>query len=109
VDRFCWMSSLVASAHLKCDVNQGSWSLIIFLGIPNYCTMWSKYSWAIPGPVIIVVQERKRVARKHPWSTIVRIVSCPRRSGRPVIKSIDTLWNGSVPGLEGIWNVSTFF
>jgi hypothetical protein len=56
-----------------------------------------------------MVQERKRAACEHPWSMIVRIVSYPHHSGRSVIKSIDTLWNGSVPSLEGMWNIGVFF
>jgi hypothetical protein len=59
--------------------------------------------------VIVVVQGRKRAAHEHPWSTIVRIASCPQCSGRPVIKSIDTLWNGRVSGSEGMQNISIFF
>ena len=44
VERFWLIPSLVARALAKCDVNQGSLSLMILLGMPNHRTMLSKYS-----------------------------------------------------------------
>ena len=90
MDRFCVMLSLVASALLNWLVNWGSQSLIILDGSPNYRTILSKYSCAIPGPVIVVWQGRNIAACEHPWSTIVRIALCPLHSGNPVTRSMAT-------------------
>ena len=62
MDRFWSMPNLVASALPKCEVNYGSLSLMIFLGMPNHCTMLSKYNWAMPAPVIFVLQGRNTAA-----------------------------------------------
>ena len=94
--------NLVARAFAKWDVNRGSLSLIILLGMPNHHTTLSKYSWAIPAPVIVVLQGKNIATREHPWSTIVRIALWLRLSGSPVIRSIATLWNGRVPVWLGI-------
>jgi hypothetical protein len=47
--------------------------------------MWSMYSWAMLGPVTMIVQGRKTAALEHPWSTMVSIVSFPLCFGRLVI------------------------
>jgi len=52
------------------------------------------YSWAIPGPVIMVSHAKNMAAREHPWSTMVRMASFPFTGGNPVIKSIAIRWNG---------------
>jgi hypothetical protein len=59
--------------------------------------------------MIVVAHGRKMVARKHPWSTIVRIASQPQHGESPVIRSIDMLWKGSVPGSDRMWNTGVFF
>ena len=102
VERFWLIPSLVASALAKCEVKRGSLSLMILLGMPNHRTTLSKYSWATPAPVIVVLQGRKIAAREHPWSTMVRMALWLRLSGSPVIRSIAMLWNGRVPAWLGI-------
>src|SRR5712672_2635105 len=67
VDRFCLAPILLASARPKWDVKRGSLSEMIFDGSPNHRNTLSKYSWATPGPVIVVAQGRKTAAREHPW------------------------------------------
>src|SRR6266566_3906766 len=62
VDTFRWACSLSVRALLKWEVNLGSLSLIIFVGSPNHWYMLSRYSWAIPGPVIVVSQGRNIAA-----------------------------------------------
>src|SRR5712672_4715594 len=87
VDRFCLAPILLASARPKWDVKRGSLSKMIFNGSPNHWYTLSKYSWATPGPVIVVAQGRKTAAREHPWSTIVSTESCGPLGGSPVIRS----------------------
>ena len=94
--------NLVASAFPNWLVNCGSLSLMIFDGSLNHRTTLSKYSCVTPGPVIVVWQGRKMAALEHPWSTIVRMASCPLRSGSPVMRSMATDWKGSIPCLVGI-------
>ena len=66
MERFWLIPNLVASTLPKCDVNCGSLSLMIFFGMPNHHTMLSKYSWAIPAPVIVVLHGRNTAAQEHP-------------------------------------------
>jgi len=66
VDTFRWVCSLSVSALLKWDVNRGSLSLMILVGRPNHRYTLSRYSWAIPGPVIVVSQGRNIAALEHP-------------------------------------------
>jgi hypothetical protein len=63
----------------------------------------SRYSWVIPGPVIVVAQGRKAAALKYPWLTMVRMTSFPSLGGSPVIRSLATIWKGLVFGDVGIW------
>src|SRR6266576_6023507 len=62
VDTFHWVWSLSVSALLKWDVNRGSLSLMTFVGRPNHRYMLSRYSWAMPGPVIVVSHGRNIAA-----------------------------------------------
>ena len=55
VDRFWQISSSFMRAQPKCHMKQGSWLLMTFLGSPNHWKMWSRYSFTIWGPVMIVV------------------------------------------------------
>ena len=96
VDRLRDIPSLSVRAFPKCEVNQGSLSLIIWEGNPNHRYMWSRYSQAIPGPVIVSLQGRKIAALEHPWSTIVRMALYLCCIGRPVIRSIVICQNGRV-------------
>ena len=91
VDRFCWISSFWLSTLPKWNVKQGSRSLIIFVGSPNHRYMWSMYSCAISGPVIVNEQGKKIATLEHLWFTMVRIASLPLCIGNPVMRSIATL------------------
>src|SRR5712671_3513701 len=102
VDKFCLAPILLARARPKCDVKRGSRSEIIFDGSPNHRYTLSKYSWATPGPIIVVAQGRKTAAREHPWSTIVSIESCGPFGGSPVIRSRAICWNGRASSVVGI-------
>ena len=51
---------------------------------------------------MFIVHGRKIAALEHPWLTIVRMALNPHLLGSPVIRSIDTVWNGRVPGVVGI-------
>src|SRR6266576_4598503 len=83
VDTFCRVCSLSVSALLKWDVNLGSLSLMIFVGSPNHRYTLSRYSWAMPGPVIVVSQGRNIAALEHPWSMMVRMAFFPLCVGSP--------------------------
>jgi len=72
------------------------------VGRPNHLYMWSRYSWAMPSPVIVVSHAKKIAACEHPWSTIMRIASFPWMDGSPVIRSMATCWNGHVLGSVGM-------
>ncbi len=71
------MPSLSVRAFPKWEVNLGSLSLIIQEGSPNHWYTWSRYSHAMPGPVIVSEHGRNIAACKHPWSTMVRIALWP--------------------------------
>ena len=43
---------------------------------------------------MMLEQERKTAAHKHPWSMMVRMLLCPRLLGMPVIKSRATCVKG---------------
>jgi hypothetical protein len=59
----------------------------------------------MPVPVMVVEQGRKIATRKHPWSTMVSMASCPSLLGRPVMRSI-TIWeNGLALITDGMWNI----
>src|SRR5712672_2223473 len=66
VDKFCLAPILLSRARPKCDVKWGSLSEMIFDGSPNHRYILSKYSWATPGPVMVVAQGRKMAAQEHP-------------------------------------------
>ena len=102
MERFWLIPSLVARALLKCDMNRGSLSLIIFFGMPNHHMTLLKYSWAIPAPMIVVLHGRNTAAREHPWLTMVRMALWLHLSESLVIRSMATLWNGRVPCWLGI-------
>ena len=108
MDRFWLIPSLVASALLKCEVNRGSLLLMILFRIPNHRTILSKYSWAMPAPVIFVLQGGNTAAQEHHWSTMVRMALWLCLSRSPVIKSMATLGNGRVPAWLGIRYVGIF-
>ena len=88
------MPRFLISALPKCDVNCGSLLLMIRMGSPNHLYRWSKYSLAIPVPVISVVHGRNSAAHVQLWSTIVRIASYPSLLGSPVMRSIATCMKG---------------
>src|SRR5258708_9347024 len=103
VDRFCWIPRHAVSAFPKCDVKRGSRSVISFMGSPNHRYTWSRYSWAIPTPVIVVEHGRNMALREHPWLMMVSMASWPRMGGRPVMRSIQTCWKGSASDSAVIW------
>jgi hypothetical protein len=82
------MPSALVMAFPKWDVKCGSRLLMIFFGRPNQWNTFSEYSFAIPVPVIMVEQGRKITPQEQPWSTMVRIMSCPSLFGSPVMRSI---------------------
>ncbi len=59
------MPSLSVRAFPKWEVNLGSLSLIIQEGSPNHWYTWSRYSHAMPGPVIVSEHGRNIAACKH--------------------------------------------
>src|SRR5712671_6248314 len=102
VDKFCLAPILLASARPKWDVKRGSQSEMTFDGSPNHQYTLSKYSWATPGPVIVVAQGRKMAAREHPWSTMVSTESCGPLGSSPVMRSRAICWNGSASSVVGM-------
>ena len=92
-------------AQPKCDVKWGPQSLMTFLGSPNHRNMWLRYSFAIWGPVMVVVQGRNMALWEQPWSTMVSIASWPLLLGSPVIKSIGTCKKGLAFSGDVIWNI----
>src|SRR5580693_1311313 len=51
---------------------------------------------------MVVEQGRNIVPWEHPWSTMVRIASCPSLLGSPVIRSIAMCENGLASMVEGM-------
>ena len=96
------MPNSFASAFPKCEVNLGSRSEIIRVGSPNHRYTFSRYSWAIWGPVMVVWHGRNNAPLEHPWLTMVRMASKPLLFGSPVIRSIAIYWKGLASGGTGI-------
>ena len=71
--------------------------------------MFHKYSWAIPGPVMVVVHGMKTAALEQPWSTIVSIASFLFTWGKPVIRSIPIWEKGFIFGVVIIPKDGVFF
>ena len=67
--------------------------------------MWSRYSFVIWGPVMVVVQGRNMAPWEQPWSTMVSMALWPLLLGRPVIRSIVTCKNGLAFGGDVIQNI----
>ena len=65
----------------------------------NQGYMFRRYSWMIPGPVIMVEHGRKTAALEQLWSTIVSMVFFLFDWGNPVIRSIATCENGLMFGV----------
>jgi hypothetical protein len=89
VERFWVTPRLAQSAFEKCDAKRGSLSEMTRRGTPNQGTRCFRYSQATPGPSIVFWHGMNLAAFKHPWSTIVRMLSNPSDFGRSVIRSID--------------------
>jgi len=66
VDRFCETPSLAHRVLEKCDAKQGSRSDMILPGMPNQGMRCFKYSWATPGPLIVLWHGMNFAAFKHP-------------------------------------------
>ena len=94
VDTFRCMWRRWHSSFVKCDMNLGSWSLMIFRGMPNHRTKCWRYNAATSCPVIVVLHGMNLATFKHPWSIIVSTALKPLDSGRSVIKSMATIWKG---------------
>ena len=60
------MPSLQANDLLKWDVNQGSRSLMTFVGRPYHLYTWFMYNCAIPSPVMFIVHGRNTAALEQP-------------------------------------------
>src|SRR6266404_7877695 len=85
------------------EVNWVSRSEIIFFGTPNLGYMYQRYSPATPSVVIVSWQGMKMAALLQSSSVIVRIMSYFLDFGSFMIKSMDTIWKGSVClGVMGI-------
>jgi hypothetical protein len=102
VDRFCVIPSAWMMAFPKWEVKRGSRSLMILRGSPNHRNTFSRYSFTILAPVIVVVQGRNTAPREQPWSAIVRIASNPSLLGNPVIRSMAMCENGLALMTEGM-------
>ena len=92
--RFCCIPVALHTALLKCNVNLGSQSEIMCLGIPNNGNRYLKYCAAMPSPSMVLLIGMNFAALEHPWSTMVRIASYFPDFGRSVIRSIETYWKG---------------
>ncbi len=60
------MPNRMVNAFPKCDVKRGSRSVISFDGSPNHRYTCSRYSQAIPTPVIVVEQGKNMALLEHP-------------------------------------------
>ena len=94
VERFCWIPRALHISFAKAEVKHGSLSEMIRLGSPNQGTKCCRYSLAMPGPSIVLLQGMNFAALEHPWSTIVSTESNPCDLGRSVMRSIETYWKG---------------
>ena len=91
------------SSLVNFEVNRVSQSEIIFFGIPNLGYTYRRYNPATPSAVIVSWQGMKMAALLQSWSMIVKIVSYFPDFGNFTIKSMDTVWKGSVcSGVMGI-------
>ena len=97
VDKFCWTPSDLQMALEKFDANWGSWLDMMCLGTPNHGTRCLRYSWAMPGLSIILLQGMNLAAFEHPWLTMMSILSKLSDLGRSVIRSINMYWNRPSP------------
>ncbi len=66
VDRFCWTPNALQMALEKFDVKCGSQSEMMCFGTLNQGTRCFRYSWAMPGPSIILLQGMNLAAFEHP-------------------------------------------
>ncbi len=97
MDRFCWIPSALQMALEKFDANQGSQPDMMCLGTLNHGTRCLRYSWATPGPSIVLLQGINLAALEHPWSMIISMLSKPSDLGKSVIRTINMYWNGPSP------------
>src|SRR5579863_6819896 len=97
------MPNSFANALPKWDVNWGSRSLITLCGSPYQQYTCQRYSAAICGPMIVVLQGRKMAALEHPWSTIVRMASYLLLLGSLVIRSRVICLKGAGEVGTGMW------
>ncbi len=66
VDRFCWTPKALQMALKKFDVKHGSQSDMMHFETPNQGTRCFRYSWATPGPLIVLLQGMNLAAFEHP-------------------------------------------
>jgi len=97
VDWFYWTPNALQITLEKFDVKRGSQSDMMCFRTPNQGTRCFRYSWATPGPSIVLLQGMNLAAFKHPWSTIISMLSKPSDLGRSVMRSMDMYWNGPSP------------
>ena len=71
--------------------------------------MFLKYSWAIPGPIMVIEQGMKTTALEQPWYTIVSIASFLFTWGKPVIRSIAICEKGLMSRVIVIPKSGVFF
>ena len=103
------MLSLVVRAFVKCEVKRGSLSEMTLDGTLNQGKRYFMYSNATPSLVIVVLQGIKVATLEHPWSTTVRMASCPLAFGSWVIRSSVMTLNGHMEGSPGIQYSRVFF
>ena len=96
-------------AFPNCEVNLGSLSEMILIGRLNHGYTFHRYSWAIPGPVMVVEQGMKIAALEQLWSTMVSMAPFLFTWGRPMIRSIAICEKGFMFGIVIIPKSGVFF
>ena len=88
-----WRS--LANSLAKAEVNWGPWSDIKESCKPNLLKTWDKKSLAIPMTSTVLEQGIMITPFVRPWSTMTKIESLLRTSGRSVTRSTEICLKGS--------------
>ena len=84
------------------DANWGPQSDMILSGSPKRLYRFSNNSCAVSSAVIVFEHGIRIIPFVNPWSTTMRMESCPFTGGRSVMKSIEQFTKGRVVGAPSV-------
>ena len=84
------------------DTNWGPRSDMILSGSPKRLYRFSNNSCAVSSVVIVFEHGIRIIPFVNPWSTTMRMESCPFTGGRSVMKSIEQFTKGRVVGAPSV-------